>query len=221
MLAARKQLLLDVSHELRSPMTRMKVALEMMPADALRKTLEEDLRMLESMVREILETARLESKNGRLNLQQLDLVELVKIFLNKYSKGKHEILLKESPKKLMIQADPEQITIVLENLLNNARRFSDEGSNPVEVKINEYENKAVLSVRDHGIGIPADELTMIFEPFYQIDKSRIRDSNHYGLGLNLCKSIAEAHNGNIRVESVEGSGSTFYLEIPCYSKLSD
>ncbi|MDP6092112.1 MAG: HAMP domain-containing sensor histidine kinase [SAR324 cluster bacterium] len=221
MLAARKQLLLDVSHELRSPMTRMKVALEMMPADALRKTLEEDLRMLESMVREILETARLESKNGRLNLQQLDLVELVKIFLNKYSKGKHEILLKESPKKLMIQADPEQITIVLENLLNNARRFSDEGSNPVEVKINEYENKAVLSVRDHGIGIPADELTMIFEPFYQIDKSRIRDSNHYGLGLNLCKSIAEAHNGSIRVESVEGSGSTFHFEIPCYSRLSD
>ena len=55
---------------------------------------------------------------------------------------------------------------------------------------------------------------MIFEPFYQIDKSRFRDSNHYGLGSNLCRTIIEAHDGNLRVESEEGSGSTFFLEIP-------
>ena len=78
MLSARKQLLLDVSHELRSPITRMKVALEMMPGDALRNNLEEDLLMLESMFTEILETSRLESQNGRLNFYQLDVVKWVK-----------------------------------------------------------------------------------------------------------------------------------------------
>ena len=75
MLSARKQLLLDVSHALRSPITRMNVALEMMPGDALRKNLEADLLMLESMVTEILETFRLESQNSRLNFHQLDVVK--------------------------------------------------------------------------------------------------------------------------------------------------
>ena len=87
MLSARKQLLLDVSHELRSPITRMKVALEMMPGDSLRKNLEEDLLMLESMVTEILETSRLESQNGRLNFHQLDVVKMVKNVLGHYSEG--------------------------------------------------------------------------------------------------------------------------------------
>ena len=126
MLSARKQLLLDVSHELRSPITRVKVALEMMPGDALRKNLEEDLLMLESMVTEILETSRLESQNSRLNFHQLDVVKMVKSVLGHYSEGKPEIVLKESPESLELEADPEQLRIVLENLLNNARRFSDD-----------------------------------------------------------------------------------------------
>ena len=214
MLSARKQLLLDVSHELRSPITRMKVALEMMPGDALKKNLEEDLLMLESMVTEILETSRLESQNGRLNFHQLDVVKMVKNVLGHYSEGKPEIVLKESPESLELEADPEQLRIVLENLLNNARRFSDDASNPIEVSITRREDQAVLSVRDYGVGIATEEQNMIFEPFYQIDKSRFRDSNHYGLGLNLCRTIIEAHDGNLRVESEEGSGSTFFLEIP-------
>ena len=214
MLSARKQLLLDVSHELRSPITRMKVALEMMPADSLRKNLEEDLLMLESMVTEILETSRLESQNGRLNFRQLDVVELVKDVLGHISEGNPEILLKEYPENLELQADPKQLRIVLENLLNNARRFSDDASNPIEVSIVLKEDQAILSVRDYGVGIANEEQNMIFEPFYQIDKSRSRDLNHYGLGLNLCKTIIETHDGNIRVESEEGSGSTFFLEIP-------
>ena len=214
MLSARKQLLLDVSHELRSPITRMKVALEMMPGDALRKNLEEDLLMLESMVTEILETSRLESQNGRLNIHQLDVVKMVKNVLEHYSEGKPEIVLKESPESLELMADPEQLRIVLENLLNNARRFSDDASNPIEVNIVREEDQAVLSVRDYGVGIATEEQNMIFEPFYQIDKSRFRDSNHYGLGLNLCRTIIEAHDGSLWVESEEGSGSTFFLEIP-------
>ena len=114
MLSARKQLLLDVSYELRSPITRKKSALEMMPGDALRKNLEEDLLMLESMVTEILETSHLESQNSRLNFQQLDVVKVVKNFLGQYSEGKPEIVLKESPESLELQADPEQLRIVLE-----------------------------------------------------------------------------------------------------------
>ena len=82
--------------------------------------------MLESMVTEILETSRLESQNGKLNFHQLDVVKVVKNFLGQYSEGKPEIVLKESPENLELEADPEQLRIVLENLLNNARRFSDD-----------------------------------------------------------------------------------------------
>ena len=169
--------------------------------------------MLESMVTEILETSRLESQNGSLNFHQLDVVKWVKNVLGHYSKGKPEIILKESPESLKLQADPEQLRIVLENLLNNARRFSDDASNPIEVSIVRGEDLAVLSVRDYGLGIASEEQNMIFEPFYQVDKSRFRDSNHYGLGLNLCKTIIEANDGSLRLESEDGSGSTFFLEI--------
>ena len=139
---------------------------------------------------------------------------MVKNVLGHYSEGKPEIVLKESPESLELEADPKQLRIVLENLLNNARRFSDDASNPIEVSISRREDQAVLSVRDYGVGIATEEQNMIFEPFYQIDKSRFRDSNHYGLGLNLCRTIIEAHDGNLRVESEEGSGSRFFLEIP-------
>ena len=131
-----------------------------------------------------------------------------------YSEGKPKIILKGSPEISELQADPEQLRIVLENLLNNARRFSDDALKPIEVSINLTEDLAVLSIRDYGVGIATEEQNMFFEPFYQIDKSRFRESNHYGLGLNLCKTIIEAHDGNLRVESEEGSGSTFFLEIP-------
>ncbi len=113
------------------------------------------------------------------------MVELVKDVLGHFSEGNPEILLKEYLENLELQADPKQLRIVLENLLNNARRFSDDASNPIEVSIVLKEDQAILSVRDYGVGIANEEQNMIFEPFYQIDKSRSRDLNHYGLGLNL------------------------------------
>ncbi|MFL2774034.1 MAG: hypothetical protein ACJ0DH_10840 [bacterium] len=101
----------------------------------MRKNLEEDLLKLESMVIEVLKKSRLESQNVRLNFHQLDVVKWVKNVLGNYSEGKSDIFLNESPESLELQADPEQLRIVLENLLNNARRFSDDVSNPKEVSI--------------------------------------------------------------------------------------
>ncbi len=141
-------------------------------------------------------------------------MKMVKNVLGHFSEGKPEIVLKESSESLELLADPEQLRIVLENLLNNALHFSDDALKPIEVSITRREDQAVLSVRDYGVGIASEEQNMIFVPFYQIEKSRFRDSNHYGLGLNLCRTIIEAHDGNLRVESEEGSGSTFFLEIP-------
>ena len=214
MLAARKQLLLDVSHELRSPMTRMKVALEMLPRNELKKNLEEDLHEMESMVSDMLETSRLQSRHGQLKLEQVDLVELVRDVIQGFPEGQPKIITKSMPDRLFQEVDPEQLRIVLENLLKNARCYSGEDALPVEVSLVENEVMITLKVRDHGIGISSEEQEMIFEPFYRVDKSRRQESNNYGLGLNLCKSIMEAHNGVILVESESGSGSIFILEFP-------
>ncbi len=214
MMATRQQLLLDVSHELRSPMTRMKVALEMLPRDSMHQNLEEDLQEMESMVTEILETSRLQSRHGRLNLETTDLVQLARNVAANYCEKNPGVVLQDLPSSMFHEIDPEQIRIVLQNLLNNAVRYSTEESPPVEITLNQHDRLFSLYVKDYGIGIAPEEHEMIFEPFYRVDKSRKCNSGNYGLGLNLCKTIMEAHGGNIRVESEPGSGSVFVLEFP-------
>ena len=214
MLLAREQLLLDVSHELRSPLTRMKVALEFIPEDDSRESLLDDVQEMEQMVTEILETARLKSEYGQLNLQKTDLVKLIQDICINFEGQTPVIRFENAPETCQTFADAEQIETVLKNLLTNALKYSPAENAPVEIRLKKSDAGTLIEIQDHGPGIQDEELDLIFEPFYRTDKSRNRKNGGYGLGLSLCKTIIEAHGGTIDVQSNTGKGAMFSLHLP-------
>jgi two-component system sensor histidine kinase SenX3 len=114
---------------------------------------------------------------------------------------------------LAVACDPAQIVGALTNLLDNAVKYSDEGQ-AVEVSADAVDDRLVIAVRDHGIGVPSRELDRIFERFYRVDKARSRATGGTGLGLAIVRHVAQAHGGEVTVESIEGEGSTFRLVLP-------
>ena len=211
MLHTKEQLLLDVSHELRSPLTRVKVALEFLPEGKARDSIADDVSEMEKMINEILETARGHHLHSDLKLQPTDLVKLVEAILPDYQNHPPGIRLEELPETLVINIDPEQIKTVFKNIIANGIKFSDADSDPVRLSAKPQPRQTVVQITDYGIGIPAEELVFVFEPFYRVDKSRSKDTGGYGLGLSLCKTIMEAHNGKIEITSKPGEGTTVSL----------
>jgi len=214
MLHTKDQLLLDISHELRTPVTRMKVALEFLPDSQAKQSLQADIEDMEKMVSEILETARRHHKYSNLKKQQTNLAELLKQKLTAFENQPPGIEIVDLPSEIEAEVDPEQIRTVFENVLNNAIKYSQPDSEPIQVSYKCRESYAVIRITDFGIGIPQEELSHIFEPFYRVDKSRSKETGGYGLGLSLCKTIMEAHDGKIEVQSPPEEGTTVSLFFP-------
>ncbi len=214
MLHARKQLLLDVSHELRSPITRIKVALEFLDDSKAKKTIQEDVKELEQMVTLILETARERNMAEQLKLETVSFQDLVNDLLPEFEKRKPRIRISKRWEPVTIRADREKIKTVIKNILDNAVKYSGPESDPVTLSIEKQGDQAVFTIKDHGRGIPEDELSHLFEPFYRVDKSRTRKTGGYGLGLAICKTIMDAHKAKIQIQSVPDKGTIVKLYFP-------
>ena len=212
MIHAREHLLLDVSHELRSPLTRTKVTLEMMDDSPDKQDLSDDIHEMETMISEILESARLKSEYGGLNLQEIDIIALLRNVSEEFSKLQPGIKVVTSPEQVALQLDPERIKILLKNIFANAIKYSDSNSYPVEVSVREKTDEVIIEVQDFGSGIPEKELPYIFEPFYRVDKSRSKETGGYGLGMSMSKKIMEAHGGIIEISSKLEIGTTVFLK---------
>jgi signal transduction histidine kinase len=214
MLHTKDQLLLDISHELRTPLTRMKVALEFLSESQAKQSLQTDIEDMEKMVSEILETARQHHKYANLKKQPANLAELLKQKVMAFESQPPGIDIVNLPAEIAVEVDPEQIRTVFENVLTNAVKYSRPESKPIQVTYTSRESYAVIRITDFGIGIPEEELSHIFEPFDRVDKSRDKDTGGYGLGLSLCKTIMEAHDGKIEVQSSPQKGTTVSLFFP-------
>jgi two-component system sensor histidine kinase SenX3 len=123
---------------------------------------------------------------------------------------------------LVVTGDRSQLVSAVTNLLDNAVKYSEPGQ-PVEVDAAAVDGNVCITVRDHGIGIPSRDLERIFERFYRVDRTRSRATGGTGLGLSIVRHVAQAHGGDVTVESTEGEGSTFRLRVPLpsSSKLSE
>jgi signal transduction histidine kinase len=214
MITARERLLLDVSHELRSPLTRMKVALEFFPESDIRRGVALDVDEMETMVTGILENARLHSEYGTLRLAEFNLVPLLQEVMTEFREQPPGLHFPALPSSLLLTADAEQVRSVLKNLLANALKFSTPESAPVDIRVQTEQQQIVIEVVDHGVGITQDDQAFIFEPFYRTDSSRKNTTGGYGLGLSLCKTIMEAHQGSISMTSEPGRGSVFRVSFP-------
>jgi signal transduction histidine kinase len=205
MIKSKDQLLLDVSHELRSPITRMKIALEFLKKEKVRKSIEDDLKEMEYMIEEILETERLKGVYGKLTLKKSNLIEIIKTISFEYKGKKPYIDISALPDSVILDLDEERIKTVLKNILENAFKYSLPDSRAIKIKVDEKEQSADLFITDDGIGVPEEHIPYLFEPFYRTDKSRSKDTGGYGLGLSLCKKIIEAHNGEIKISNNRNS----------------
>lgn len=211
MIKARDQLLLDVSHELRSPLTRMKVALEFLTDDKIRKNISDDISEMEAMVTEILESERLKSNHGGLKLSEVNIIKLISDI--RLQSGTSDLIqFLNWPEILILKIDSDRIKMVFKNIIENALKYSPENKTPIVISYLNENDFHVFQFQDQGIGIPEEEIPFIFEPFYRVDKSRSKETGGFGLGMNLCKSIMEAHGGKIEVESETGKGTSVYLK---------
>ncbi|MEQ1856785.1 MAG: HAMP domain-containing sensor histidine kinase [Longimicrobiales bacterium] len=211
---ARDQLLLDVSHEIRSPLTRMRVALEMMPDSPARHSVIEDIEETEAMIRELLETQRLDSPHGGLERSRIDVGALVRECVASLTETGPGVELKGADRPILADVDRERLRILVNNVLSNAIKYSDPKGLPVRVVLDSADGAILISFHDHGIGIAGDDLAYVFEPFYRADRSRSRDTGGYGIGLSLAKRIVEAHGGSIELSSRLGEGTSVLVSIP-------
>ncbi len=215
MLKAKDQLLLDVSHELRSPLTRMKVAAEFIKDRKLKHTLTEEMDGMEGMISEILETARINSPYGKPNPEEIALQGFLKNIIDSFAGRKPGIVWHAPKNAPVIRADARQLTMLFNNILDNALRYSAHQEKPARVRIQTKEGGVDISVKDYGYGIPNRDLPYIFEPFYRVDSSRSRETGGYGIGFSLSKRIVDAHGGTIEIQSTERRGTTVTIFLPC------
>lgn len=169
------------------------------------------------LITDVLHISRIETGKLQLELRSSDLVDLIRknVQLNRLLAQQKEIDLSFSSRdeQLTIEIDPQKIEQVLNNLLQNAIKFSNPGT-VVTVGLNRTERGAVIAVKDQGQGIPAQEMDRLFKPFQTTSVRSTGGEPSTGLGLAIAKRIAVAHQGDIWAESQPGAGSTFYLQLP-------
>lgn len=220
-----KKIVANVSHDFRSPLTSMKGYVEAMadgtiPPELYGKYLKIILfetERLTDLTGDLLTLNEFDTKELLLDKAEFDIQEVIKGTAESFEAvctPKHisiELLL--MPGKVIVYADRRKIQQVLYNLLDNAIKFSDNESS-ITVEVSLRSDKAFISVRDHGIGIPRKEQNKIWERFYKSDLSRGKDKKGTGLGLSIVKEIIQAHDEHINVISTEGVGTEFIFSLP-------
>ncbi len=216
----KEQLLLDVSHELRSPLTRLKIQVEMLRDDEIRESLKADLNEMEAMVTTILEQARLRNTAGALATESTDMAGLIKAVAGEFGHRRPGVII-GPVESVRTQVDPDKMRGVLRNLIDNALKNTPEDGEPVAVSLarDEHDNSLTIIVADKGAGICESALPHLFEPFYRTDASRSRKTGGFGLGLHLCKAVIDAHDGEIDVSSTPGKGTRVKVSIPVNPEL--
>jgi len=217
----RKQLTADVAHELRTPITTAQTHLEAMIEGCWEPTKErlqscyDEMTRISRLVRDLESLAKVESGNSKLDRSMISLKELSNnAVLNFEAELKNkELRMSVEGSDSRIFADKYRIDQVLMNLMSNAIKYTPEGGN-IDIRISETEDSVILEFEDNGIGIPEEELPLIFERFYRADKSRNRMTGGSGIGLAIVRSIIAAHGGTVEVRSSLNSGTCFTLTFP-------
>lgn len=213
MLEAKRQMLLAISHELRSPITRSKLALAVMPDSRQRESILYDMDEMEALIQDLLEAERLSDKHQTLNLENNSVNTFIKNVVNAFF-GDKNISLQLDHQLPKQSLDATRFSFVIKNLLDNALKYHEDDKDAIIIKTSQGDNQTRISVIDKGPGIPDEHIPRLTEPFYRVDPSRQRKTGGFGLGLYLCRLITEAHKGVLTIESELGLGTTVTIELP-------
>ncbi len=224
-LVAREQMIQNVSHELRTPLTILMGYLEMLADQAFGPLTPEQAEVLETMRQrgqqllryiELLLTLRKVEREG-MTLAPLDLRELVRqageAWRVRLAGGPHRIQIELPTEPVWILGDGEALIRMIRELLDNAAKFSPSGGE-IRLGLETTETHAVLRMQDHGVGIPLEALSRIFEPFYQVDGSTTRRFGGMGIGLAVVREIVEGHGGTVAIDSEVGKGTLVTVRLP-------
>ena len=210
LLENKHQLLLEVSHELRSPLARMQLLLEMIPEHKNLKKLKEEVVFLEGMIGNLLLSDRLSLPYSKLDLEQFTTEEIVQRVLEMFPTSRVKIKVKNFIPEARVLIDETKFSLALRNLLDNAFKYSVKDIN-IELIITKKDD-VEFQVKDSGIGISKEDIKKIIQPFFQADQKV--STKGFGLGLTICKKIIESHKGRLTIKSVQGKGSVFTLHLP-------
>ena len=218
----------NVSHELRTPLTSVKSYLEALDEGALsepvapdfiRVSLDETNRMMR-MVTDLLHLSRIDNATSHLDVELINFTAFITFILNRFDKmrsqdqeKKYELVRDYPITSVWIEIDTDKMTQVIDNILNNAIKYSPDGGK-ITVSMKTTDDQMILSISDQGLGIPKEDLPKIFDRFYRVDKARSRAQGGTGLGLAIAKEIIKQHNGFIWAKSEYGKGSTFTIVLP-------
>ncbi len=217
----RKRLTTDVAHELRTPLAAVASHIEAMVEglwEPTRKRLQscyEEINRISGLVADLERLAAVESDNLKLQKLPVDLQELACDVAGNLEMKRREkkIQLRVEGSACVVSADRDRITQVMTNLLSNAMKYTPENGH-IRMVTEASDTSGIFSIEDDGIGIPKEDLPLIFERFYRADKSRNRKTGGAGIGLAIVKSIVTAHGGKVTAESVAGKGSKFTVVLP-------
>ena len=218
----------NVSHELRTPLTSVKSYLEALDEGALydpvapdfiKVSLDETNRMMR-MVTDLLHLSRIDNATTRLDVELINFTAFITFILNRFDKmrsqdeeKKYELIRDYPINSVWIEIDTDKMTQVIDNILNNAIKYSPDGGK-ITVSMKTTDDQMILSIKDQGLGIPKQDLPKIFDRFYRVDRARSRAQGGTGLGLAIAKEIIKQHNGFIWAKSEYGKGSTFTIVLP-------
>ena len=218
----------NVSHELRTPLTSVKSYLESLDEGALCETvaldfikvsLDETNRMMR-MVTDLLHISRIDNATSHLDVELINFTAFITFILNRFDQirgqdeeKKYELVRDYPITSVWIEIDTDKMTQVIDNILNNAIKYSPDGGK-ITVTMKTTDDQMILSISDQGLGIPKQDLPRIFDRFYRVDRARSRAQGGTGLGLSIAKEIIKQHNGFIWAKSIYGKGSTFTIVLP-------
>ncbi|HLG95697.1 MAG TPA: ATP-binding protein [Bryobacteraceae bacterium] len=219
LLSAERRLLLDISHELRSPLARLGVAVELARSGEDREhmldRIQKEADRLNELVAELLQVTRVEGDPAALKTVTVRLDELLADLVYDSlleAKTKDCTLLLKAPSSAVLNGDEELIRRAVENVIRNAIRYAPRGS-AVEIELSKRDGTAQVSVRDYGPGVPEDALPRIFDPFYRVDSDRNRTSGGLGLGLAIARRAVEVHGGRLSARNAN-PGLLVTIELP-------
>ena len=218
----------NVSHELRTPLTSVKSYLEALDEGALSEpvapdfikvSLDETNRMMR-MVTDLLHLSRIDNATSHIDVELINFTAFITFILNRFDKmrgsdeeKKYELVRDYPITSVWIEIDTDKMTQVIDNILNNAIKYSPDGGK-ITVTMKTTDDQMILSISDQGLGIPKQDLPRIFDRFYRVDRARSRAQGGTGLGLAIAKEIIKQHEGFIWAKSEYGKGSTFTIVLP-------
>ena len=218
----------NVSHELRTPLTSVKSYLEALDEGALSEpvapdfikvSLDETNRMMR-MVTDLLHLSRIDNATSHLDVEMINFTAFITFILNRFDKmrgpdeeKKYDLVRDYPITSVWIEIDTDKMTQVIDNILNNAIKYSPDGGK-IAVTMKTTDDQMILSISDQGLGIPKQDLPRIFDRFYRVDRARSRAQGGTGLGLAIAKEIVKQHEGFIWAKSEYGKGSTFTIVLP-------